>query len=67
MDNFFQIVTNLGFPIAVCGYLFWERFQERKDHKEETKAMTEALEKNTIVLEKILTKLGVDNNADERQ
>lgn len=61
MEEAVQIISQLGFPIAVCIYLFWSQNKEREDHKAETKAMTEALENNTIALEKILTKLGEDN------
>lgn len=61
MEEVVQIISQLGFPIAVCIYLFWSQNKEREDHKAETKAMTEALENNTIALEKILTKLGEDN------
>lgn len=64
MEQLVDILTNFGFPIAVCAYLFYERAQERKEHRAETQAMTEALNKNTVVLEKILTTLGVNHNAD---
>lgn len=67
MEQLVDILTNFGFPIAVCAYLFFERAQERKEHREETKAITEALNNNTIVLEKILTTLGVDHNANVQQ
>lgn len=61
MEEIIPVISQLGFPIAVCIYLFWSQNKEREDHKAETKAMTEALENNTIALEKILTKLGEDN------
>lgn len=53
-----QLITNVGFPIACCVVLFYSSAQERKAHKEETQKFTEALDRNTIALEKILTKLG---------
>lgn len=57
-----QMISNLGFPIACTVALFAMLNKERADHKEEVKAMTEAVDNNTSVLKQILVKLGVGDN-----
>lgn len=71
MQEVVQIIQSLGFPIAcvIAMFAMWQ--SEVKSHKEEmeqmrltmeeqTKATTQAITNNTVVLTKILTKLGVD-------
>lgn len=57
-----QLISNLGFPIACTVALFAMLNKERSDHKDEVKAMTEAVNNNTSVLKQILVKLGVGEN-----
>lgn len=69
MDGIIQIIQSLGFPIAcvVAMFLAWQN--EVKTHDNEmnkmrdtleaqSKATVDALNNNTLVLTKILTKLG---------
>lgn len=69
MDGVIQIVQSLGFPIACVIALFAMWQSEVKSHNEEmekfrvtlaeqSKATIEALQGNTIILTKILSKLG---------
>lgn len=51
-------ISNVGFPIACVIALFWYLNKEREEHKAETDKLSEALNNNTIVMEKILTKIG---------
>lgn len=62
-------IKGLGFPIAcvVAMFLMWQKEVEshkqemtemRTSMEEQTKATTEALNNNTMILQKILTKLG---------
>ena len=57
-----QIVTNLisnvGFPIACVIAMFWQMEKEREAHKTESEKWVEAVNKNTVVLEKVLERLG---------
>ena len=55
-------IKEVGFPIACVIYLFWKNHEEQKSHKEESSEWIEAINRNTVVMEKILTKLGVDEN-----
>ena len=54
------LISNIGFPIACVVVMFAMWNKEREDHKEEVTRMNEAVNNNTTVLEKILTKLGVE-------
>lgn len=69
MDGIIQIIQSLGFPIAcvVAMFLAWQN--EVKTHDDEmdkmrdtleaqSKATVDALNNNTLILTKILTKLG---------
>ena len=71
MENVIQIIQSLGFPIACVVAMFWMWQTEVKTHdsemekmrttlEEQTHQMTEALNRNTVVLEKIMTMLGGD-------
>ena len=53
-----QIVSTLGFPIAMCVALFWYMIQQRKQHVEESEKWQQALNTNTAVLTKIYERLG---------
>lgn len=62
--DFQQILTaisTVGFPIVMCGALFWYMIQQRVAHKSEIDEMTKAINNNTLVLQKLLDKLGDDN------
>lgn len=56
-----QIVSSVGFPIAMCGMMAWYLNKIQDQHKEEMDKMSEAINNNTVVMEKILTKLGEDS------
>lgn len=59
-----QLIGSLGFPIVMCGLLFWKMDKDDKAHKEETEKLTKAIENNTIALTKISDKLDIDVTAD---
>lgn len=52
-----QLISSLGFPIVVCGVLFWYLAKEREAHKEEINTLTKTLEENTKVLSELSTLL----------
>lgn len=52
IENFPSLISTLGFPIAVCCYLFWERFHIAKSHQKEREKTLQSLEhviKNHLV------------------
>ena len=53
-----QIISNIGFPIACVIVMFWLWDRERQAHKEESDKWIEAIHNNTIVMEKILERIG---------
>ena len=59
-----QIVSNVGFPIAVCLICFWYVNKLTETHKDEVNKLTDALNNNTLVMQKLCDKLGVQTNAD---
>lgn len=48
-----NLITTVGFPIVMCGALFWKINKQDEQHKEEMAKITEALENNTIALTKL--------------
>lgn len=58
IDIVLNAITTVGFPIVMCGILLWYIYKSQKSHKEEVMQLTEAIQNNTVVMEKILTKIG---------
>lgn len=54
-----NLISNLGFPVAVVVYMFWHSEREEADHKEEVGKLSTAIENNTLVMQKLLDRLGV--------
>lgn len=48
-----QIVGSLGFPIVMCGALFWRQVKSDEQHKEEMDKLSEALNNNTQAIIKL--------------
>ena len=57
---FVPLIQNVGFPIACVFGMFYFWNKERMDHKEELKAVTEALTNNTLALQRLSDKLSHD-------
>lgn len=49
-----SLVSSIGFPIVMCGALFWKMNKQDEQHKEEMDKVTEALNNNTIALTKLI-------------
>lgn len=52
-----QLIGSLGFPIVCCGVLFYQNYKQSNAHKEETRGFIEAINANTIAVEKMITVL----------
>lgn len=52
-----QIVGSLGFPIVMCGALFWRQVKSDEQHKEEMDKLSEALNNNTQAIIKLSNNL----------
>lgn len=58
-----NLISNLGFPIACVCVMFYMQNKEREEHKQESEKWVEAINRNTTILEKLMTKLDME---DER-
>lgn len=52
-NTIIQLVGSLGFPIVMCGGLFWRMVKSDEQHKAEMDKLSEALNNNTIALTKL--------------
>ena len=59
-----QIISSVGFPIAACLICFWYVNKLTETHKGEVNKLTDALNNNTLVMQKLCDKLGVQTYAD---
>lgn len=57
-------ISTLGFPIVMCGAMFWYMIKEKDAHIEEMNSVTEALNNNTLILQKLCDRLDGDKNGD---
>lgn len=68
LSSIAQLIGTLGFPIAACCYLFYSMQKEREqnavqreadrlEHKMEMDKVTDALNNNTIVVQKLVDAL----------
>ena len=55
-----QIISTVGFPITMCVALLWYIKEMSDKHKLETEKFTEALNNNTLVLQKLCDTIGVE-------
>lgn len=52
-NTIIQLVGSLGFPIVMCGALFWRMVKSDEQHKAEMDKLSEALNNNTMALAKL--------------
>jgi hypothetical protein len=55
-----QIVSNLGFPIAITLYLLYYVKELNNQHREEVNELRTAIENNTLIVTKLCDKLDID-------
>lgn len=69
IQDILTAIASVGFPIVACCGLAYFMIKEiranrdeireiQKDHKEEVKGMTEAINNNTLVMQKLIDKIG---------
>jgi hypothetical protein len=66
-NTIIQIISSLGFPIVMCGALFWYMVKQRQAHQEETEHLKDTIAENTKVLAELTTLIKVLTNEKERQ
>lgn len=55
-----QAISTVGFPIVMCLIFAWYIKYLNISHKEETEKFTEALNSNTLVLQKLCDAMNVE-------
>ena len=60
MDAVVDLFSNLAVPVACLIATFWLWNREREDHKAEQKELAQAIGNNTLVMQKLVDKLGGD-------
>ena len=60
-----QVVSSIGFPIAICLILLWFIKDMLEKHKDETNKFTESLNNNTLVLQRVCDMLSVKRDGDD--
>lgn len=55
MDSVTQLVSNVGFPVAVCIALFFYMEKQNERHQQETDKLNETVQSNTKVLTELCT------------
>ena len=55
MDEVTSLISNVGFPVAVCVALFYFMMKQEDRHKDETGKLSATVEANTEVLTELCT------------
>lgn len=55
IDFVTQLVSNVGFPVAVCIALFFYMEKQNERHQQETDKLNETVQSNTKVLTELCT------------
>lgn len=66
VDNISTLISTLGFPIGMCLIMCYYINKINDAHKEESDKFAEALNNNTIVLQKLCDKLDSEVNVDDK-
>lgn len=56
-SSIIQVISNVGFPIAMSILLMFYMRENDQKHDEEVKNLREAIENNTIVMNKLIDKI----------
>ena len=59
-----SVISSLGFPIAVCCWLLYDKTQEHKSRSEEIAEMCKAIKSNTAVMSELKTIIATLHGVD---
>lgn len=59
-----QLISNIGFPVAVCLICFWYINKQSEEHKAEIDELTKALNNNTLVMQRLADRLSQEVSTD---
>lgn len=57
MNDFIQIITDVGFPIACCVFLYIQMNKQSEQHHEEINLLSEAINNNTAAINQLREKI----------
>lgn len=57
MDTFIQLVSSVGFPIAMCVYTMHTMQKMNEQHREEVSKLSETINNNTQAINDLALKL----------
>lgn len=67
INDLAALISTLGFPIGMCLIMCYYINKINDAHKEETDKFAEALNNNTLVLQKLCDKLDSEVNLGDKQ
>lgn len=65
MSTISQLISTIGFPIAVCLICFWYINKIQEQHKSEIGELTKALNNNTQVMQHLADMISGSNSPKE--
>lgn len=65
VNDISAIIQSVGFPVVMCGALFWYMISQTKEHAAESKEMREAISSLNVAITKLTDKLDKEVLADE--
>lgn len=60
-----NLISTIGFPIAISLVLMWYIMKQNDNHSNEVKALTNALNNNTVILQRVCDKLDLELDTKE--
>ena len=60
-----QVDSSLGLPKASCLICFWYINKLEETHRNEVQKLTDALNTNTLIMQKLCDKMGVQEEGEE--
>lgn len=67
INDLATLISTLGFPIGMCLIMCYYINKINEAHKEETDKFAEALNSNTVVLQKLCDKLDSEVDVNDQQ
>lgn len=58
MNEIINMIGSVGFPIVMCMILVYRMREQDEKHANETKQLSDAIQSNTLVMQKLCDKLG---------
>lgn len=60
VNDIITIIQSVGFPVVMCGALFWYMITQTKEHAAESKEMREAINALNVAITKLTDKLDTE-------